>query len=330
MSLTSFRRGFFEGFGPGAFFANLRIPERADPLFDEENEIEEDPSAEHQTASRDQPRQDNLHLSPRHELDNLKDEFISTISHELRTPLTSIRGALGLLSSGIIGDEDAKAQNLLRIAVTNTDRLIRLINDILELERIESGRAPLQLRRCSLRDLCQQAIETMAPLADANAIHIELDAFVPTPSAGADAFNFDGDCDRILQVLTNLLSNSIKFSQAESTVKIHIDATGNAIRLKVVDEGRGIPVDKLDSVFERFQQVEPSDARQHGGVGLGLPICRAIVQQHKGSIWAERNPVKGTTLTVMLPCATLIADIENPERNQQIFDKEEQRFTGGK
>jgi signal transduction histidine kinase/CheY-like chemotaxis protein len=265
--------------------------------------------AEQLTQAREQQHQHSLQLSQRSELDTLKDEFISTVSHELRTPLTSIRGALGLLSSGIIGDVDAKALNLLRIAVTNTDRLIRLINDILDLERMESGRAPLQIRRCSLRDLSQQAIETMTPLADANTVHLALEPFTVAQAAFPEALFFDGDADRILQVLTNLLSNAIKFSPPASTVRIHTEATSDSILLQIVDEGRGIPSDKLDTIFDRFQQVEPSDARQKGGTGLGLAICRSIVQQHSGSIWAQRNLVAGTTLYVMLPRTTRATDM---------------------
>jgi signal transduction histidine kinase/CheY-like chemotaxis protein len=259
--------------------------------------------------AREQQRQHNLQLTQRSELDTLKDEFISTVSHELRTPLTSIRGALGLLSSGIIGDVDAKALNLLRIAVTNTDRLIRLINDILDLERMESGRAPLQIRRCSLRDLAQQAIETMTPMADARTVHLSLEPFTVPQTTSPEALFFDGDADRILQVLTNLLSNAIKFSPAISTVRVHTEATSDSILLKIVDEGRGIPPDKLDSIFDRFQQVEPSDARQKGGTGLGLAICRSIVQQHSGSIWAQRNLGPGTTLYVMLPRTSRATDM---------------------
>jgi CheY-like chemotaxis protein/anti-sigma regulatory factor (Ser/Thr protein kinase) len=248
-----------------------------------------------------------LQLTERSHLDALKDEFISTVSHELRTPLTSIRGALGLLSSGLIGNVDAKALNLLRIATTNTDRLIRLINDILDIERMESGRAPLQVRRCSLRALCAQAIETMTAMADANAINLELVS--STQNAASEGLFFDGDSDRILQVLTNLLSNAIKFSPANSTVRIYTEATPDSILFKVSDEGRGIPSDKLDSIFERFQQVEPSDARQKGGTGLGLSICRSIVQQHSGSIWAQRNSGPGTTFYVMFPRVTRASDI---------------------
>ena len=259
------------------------------------------------TQAREQQHRHNLQLTERSQLDSLKDEFISTVSHELRTPLTSIRGALGLLSSGAIGTVDAKALNLLRIAVTNTDRLIRLINDILDIERMESGRAPLQVRRCSLRDLCRQAIDTMTSLADANAVHLELVA--SSQNTTSEGLFFDGDSDRILQVLTNLLSNAIKFSPAASTVRIHTEATPDSILLKVSDEGRGIPSEKLDSIFERFQQVEPSDARQKGGTGLGLSICRSIVQQHSGSIWAQRNLGPGTTFYVMFPRITRASDI---------------------
>ncbi|NYF89322.1 response regulator [Tunturiibacter empetritectus] len=264
------------------------------------------------TQAREQQHQHTLQLTHRSELDTLKDEFISTVSHELRTPLTSIRGALGLLSSGIIGDVDAKALNLLRIAVTNTDRLIRLINDILDLERMESGRAPLQIRRCSLRDLAQQAIDTMTPMADANTVHLALEPSTVAQAAYPEALFFDGDADRILQVLTNLLSNAIKFSPAASTVRIHTEAASDSILLKVVDEGRGIPSDKLDSIFDRFQQIEPSDARQKGGTGLGLAICRSIVQQHSGSIWAQRNLGPGTTLYMMLPRTTRATDVAVP------------------
>lgn len=234
-------------------------------------------------ASEAQRSKDSL-LVQRSELDQIKDEFVSTVSHELRTPLTSIRGALGLLSAGLLGPVDPKAQNLLRIAVTNTDRLIRLINDILDIERMESGRATLHVRRCSLGDLVQQAIETMTPMADAGGVKLALEI-----SALPDGVAIDGDPDRILQVVTNLLSNAIKFSAPDTTVSVHLDTDADWLTLRVSDQGRGIPTDKLESVFDRFQQVEASDSRQKGGTGLGLAICKTIVQQHNGSIWAESN-----------------------------------------
>ncbi|MGO9336901.1 MAG: PAS domain S-box protein [Terracidiphilus sp.] len=231
-------------------------------------------------------------ISQRYALDRLKDEFISTVSHELRTPLTSIRGALGLLSSGILGQVNDKAANLLRIAVTNSDRLVRLINDILDLERIQSGREPLAFRPVQLAQIIRQAIEGMAPVADSAGVQLIHD----TTQAEIAA-----DPDRLLQVLTNLLSNAVKFSPPNSTISVMVRPGMSGVTLSVIDQGRGIPADKLEAIFGRFQQVDASDSRQKGGSGLGLAICRTIVQQHSGRIWAERNPVRGSTFRVFLP-----------------------------
>lgn len=246
--------------------------------------------------SHEYAEQQKTKLEQRSEVDSVKDEFISTVSHELRTPLTSIRGALGLLSAGLLGNVDAKAQNLLRIASSNTERLIRLINDILDLERMESGRAPLKLRRCSILDLAREAVDTMSPMAEGNGLKIELVCRAPRES-----IYFDADPDRILQVLTNLLSNAIKFSPAGTAIGVQIDSDLNSVLLKVVDRGRGIPADKLEAVFGRFQQVEASDASKKGGTGLGLAICRSIIQQHGGALWAQANESgPGTTLWLQL------------------------------
>ena len=231
-------------------------------------------------------------ISQRYALDKLKDEFISTVSHELRTPLTSIRGALGLLSSGILGDMNDKAANLLRIASTNSDRLVRLINDILDLERIQSGREPLAFRPVRLAEIVHQAIDGMAPVAEAAGVQLIHDTTKVEIAA---------DPDRLLQVLTNLLSNAVKFSPPSSTISVMLRPGVNGVTLSVIDQGRGIPADKLEAVFGRFQQVDASDSRQKGGSGLGLAICRTIVMQHSGRIWAERNPVRGTTFRVFLP-----------------------------
>jgi PAS domain S-box-containing protein len=231
-------------------------------------------------------------ISQRYALDRLKDEFISTVSHELRTPLTSIRGALGLLSSGILGEVNDKAANLLRIALTNSDRLVRLINDILDLERIQSGREPLTFRPVQLAEIVQQAIDGMAPVAEAAGVQLLHDTTQAEISA---------DPDRLLQVLTNLLSNAVKFSPPNSPVSVMMHPGATGVTLSVIDQGRGIPADKLEAVFGRFQQVDASDSRQKGGSGLGLAICRTIVLQHSGRIWAERNPVRGSTFRVFLP-----------------------------
>jgi len=231
-------------------------------------------------------------ISQRYALDRLKDEFISTVSHELRTPLTSIRGALGLLSSGILGQINDKAANLLRIATTNSDRLVRLINDILDLERIQSGREPITFRSMQVSEVIRQAIDGMQPVADAAGVQLLHDT---TPA------EITGDPDRLLQVLTNLLSNAVKFSPQGASVSVVTRPGVAGVTLSVIDQGRGIPADKLEAVFGRFQQVDASDSRQKGGSGLGLAICRSIVSQHSGRVWAERNPVRGSTFRVYLP-----------------------------
>src|ERR1700760_2870743 len=235
-------------------------------------------------------------VSQRQALDRMKDEFVSTVSHELRTPLTSIRGSLGLLSTGLLGEVNEKAANLLRIAVNNSDRLVRLINDILDLERMESGRAPLSFRPCSLSELAQQAIEAVTPVADSASVKLIL---------RTEAVDFVADPDRLQQVMTNLLSNAIKFSPPDSTVTVSIEKSDEGVSLNVVDEGRGIPEDKLETIFDRFQQADASDSRQKGGTGLGLAICRTIVEQHRGRIWAERNPDRGSTFHVLLALQAL-------------------------
>ena len=253
-------------------------------------------------------------LHERRELDSVKDEFISTVSHELRTPLTSIRGALGLLSAGLMGKVDDRAANLLRIASSNTDRLVRLINDILDLERMSSGSAPLQLHTCSVRDLILQSVDTMTAMAAEAKVSLSV-----VPELGNPSQLCEVDPDRLQQVFTNLLSNAIKFSPPGAMVHIKTEARAKDLTITVKDQGRGVPGGKLESIFERFQQVEASDSRQKGGTGLGLAICRSIVQQHGGHIWAERNDGRaageaGTTFSVRLvrldvPALTAVAAV---------------------
>jgi len=231
-------------------------------------------------------------ISQRYALDRMKDEFVSTVSHELRTPLTSIRGALGLLSSGMLGVINEKAANLLRIALNNSERLVRLINDILDLERTQSGREPLAFRQIQLGEIVRQSIDGVQPMADEAGVLLIHDKTQVEVMA---------DPDRLLQVITNLLSNAIKFSPANSAISVMLRSGASGVTLSVIDQGRGIPADKLEAIFGRFQQVDASDSRQKGGSGLGLAICRAIVLQHNGRIWAERNPVRGSTFRVFLP-----------------------------
>jgi PAS domain S-box-containing protein len=231
-------------------------------------------------------------ISQRHALDRLKNEFVSTVSHELRTPLTAIRGALGLLSLEGQDQVNQKTTNLIRIAVANSDRLVRLINDILDLDRLGSGRGHVAFRPVQLAQIVRQAIDNMAPVAEAAGVQLIHDSHQVEIAA---------DPDRLLQVLTNLISNAVKFSPQNSMVSILTHTDNGGVTLSVIDTGRGIPADKLEVIFGRFQQVDATDSRQKGGTGLGLAICRAIVEQHSGRIWAERNPVRGSTFRVFLP-----------------------------
>jgi PAS domain S-box-containing protein len=231
-------------------------------------------------------------ISQRYALDRMKDEFVATAGHELRTPLTSIRGALGLLSSGALGQMDEKAASLLRIALKNSERLIRLVNDILDLERIQYGRGPETFEAVQLARIVDEAIRGVQTVADATGIQLIHDTMQA---------QVDGDADQLLQVMTNLLSNAIKFSPSGATVSVMMRSGEDGATISVIDQGRGIPVEMLETIFGRFTQVDASDARQKGGSGLGLAICRTIVTQHGGRIWAERNPVRGSTFRVYLP-----------------------------
>ena len=233
-----------------------------------------------------------LNITERKSIERMKDEFVSVVSHELRTPLTSIRGALGLLAGGLLGPVSERGQRMLDIAVSNTDRLVRLINDILDIERMESGKIVANKETCNIAELLVQAGEVMRPMAEKAGVTLTV---VPL------AAHVWADPDRLLQVFTNLLSNAIKFAPAASEVRLGGVLEGEEVLLRVQDQGRGIPPDKLESIFERFHQVDASDSREKGGSGLGLAICRSIVAQHAGKIWADSVLGQGSTLSVRLP-----------------------------
>ncbi|CCG02701.1 response regulator [Blastococcus saxobsidens] len=231
-------------------------------------------------------------ITERREVDRLKDEFTSVVSHELRTPLTSIRGSLGLLASGALGAVPEKGQRMLDIAVSNTDRLVRLINDILDIERIESGKIAMERQRTAVSKLAAQARDAMEAMAAGAGVTVTVSA------VEADLW---ADPDRMMQTLTNLLSNAIKFSDRDGVVELVARHHGGEVLFSVADQGRGIPADRLEAIFERFQQVDSSDAREKGGTGLGLPICRSIVEQHGGRIWVESTPGQGSTFFFTVP-----------------------------
>ncbi|MGD2184212.1 PAS domain S-box protein [Lusitaniella coriacea] len=235
-------------------------------------------------------------ITERHAIERMKDEFISVVSHELRTPLTSIHGALNLLSTGLVKPESERGQHVITIASESSERLTRLVNDILELERLESGKIQLSPEWFNAAEVVCQATEQIQVMA--NRAEIELAVTVPEIELYLDR-------DRLLQVLTNLLSNAIKFSPNGSTVELTAAPTDPSpipqIHFCVQDCGRGIPPEKLDSIFERFHQVDASDSRQKGGTGLGLAICRSIVEQHGGTIGVESTLSKGSHFYFTLP-----------------------------
>jgi PAS domain S-box-containing protein len=238
-------------------------------------------------------------VTERRAIERLKSEFVSTVSHELRTPLTSIRGALGLLSSGMLGTIAEKGQRMLAIAVSNTDRLVRLINHILDLERIESGKVELTRGLIDADLVMVQALEGVQSMGDAAGVGL-----VVVPATGATIW---GDSDRIIQTLTNLLGNAIKFSARDTSVTLSGAARGADFVFSVADQGRGVPADKLTTIFDRFSQVDASDSRDKGGSGLGLAICQAIIDAHGGRIWAEKNEPAGSRFQFTIPLAIPVA-----------------------
>lgn len=258
----------------------------------------------------------------------MKSEFISIVSHELRTPLTAIRGSLGLVAHGIYDKKPEKKQRMIEIAANQSDRLVRLVNDILDLQRLESGRMQLVMQACDAATLIEQSADTMRSYAEQNQIQLVVH-LLPIPVWASP--------DSIIQTLTNLLSNAIKFSspggkvwlsaqfvnpkeqESQATPEYTNDTIPNShtitstpyILFSVKDQGRGIPSDKLEIIFERFQQVDASDSREKGGTGLGLAICRKIIEQHEGKIWAESVVNEGSTFYFTLPISANKESIED-------------------
>jgi PAS domain S-box-containing protein len=241
-------------------------------------------------------------ISDRKEIERIKDEFISVVSHELRTPLTSMHGSLGMLASGLIKSDSEQGKRLLQIATNSSERLVRLINDILDIERIESGSVKMEKQVCDVADLINQAVNVMQPLAEKARV---------TLSVTSLSMKIWADSDRIVQALTNLLSNAVKFSKPDSTVWLDAKEQDEEVLFTVRDTGRGIPSDKLESIFERFQQVDASDSRRQDGTGLGLAICKSIVQQHDGNIWVESILGEGSTFYFIIPVGNFHPQLEH-------------------
>ncbi len=240
-------------------------------------------------------------ITERRAVETMKNEFISTVSHELRTPLTSIRGALGLLEGGVMGELPTEAMEVVQIARTSTDRLVRLINDILDVEKMESGRMELKCRPLDVAGLVRATVEGFGS-AGPGEVAIEVDV--------SEELTLQGDEDRLTQVLMNLVSNALKFSPPSGKVRVEVAATpSGGVRFSVQDQGPGIAPEALSKLFGRFQQLDGADTRRHEGTGLGLWISKAIIEQHGGTIGVESRVGEGSTFWFELP--------EGPRRDTQ-------------
>jgi PAS domain S-box-containing protein len=239
-----------------------------------------------------------LDVSERREVERLKKEFVATVSHELRTPLTSIRGSLTLLNVGALGILPEQAKKVVSLAERNTIRLINLINDILDIEKLESGKLDMVFDTVSITSVLERSNDAVKAFAEQNGVKLEIKPSQATVFA---------DGDRLVQVIVNLVSNAVKFSPKGETVTIVVEDIPNWVEVKVIDHGRGIPAKYKGLLFQRFQQVETADAKKKGGTGLGLAICKGIIEQHGGSIGVESEEGKGATFWFRIPLAHLAA-----------------------
>lgn len=233
-------------------------------------------------------------ITDRKRAERMKNEFVSTVSHELRTPLTSIGGSLALLAGGAAGQLDEKAARLVTIAHNNCERLIRLINDLLDIEKIESGKMSFDMRKLTLGPLIQRTVNANRQFAHDLGVGLEI-GLPPWPQC------VNGDPDRIEQVLTNLISNAIKFSPAGETVYVTTQQDGSKVRVEVCDRGSGVPGEFRDRIFSKFAQADSSDTRSRGGTGLGLAIAREIVTRQGGSVGFEDREGGGSIFWFELP-----------------------------
>jgi PAS domain S-box-containing protein len=259
-------------------------------------------------------------VTQRREVDRLKSEFVSMVSHELRTPLTAIRGSLGLIAGGAVGELSPPARRMVDIALASSDRLSRLINDILDIERIESGMLSMDLAMHPSRLLIESAVGQVQVLAEDAGVRVHV---------GSTEGEVYADADRVVQTLLNLLSNAIKFSARGGEVLVGSTSSGAFVEFAIRDHGRGIPEAKLDRIFSRFEQVDSSDAREKGGSGLGLSISRSIVERLGGRIWARNNADVGATFLFTLP-AHAPGDASPPTHSRAVSAAEPTTLDGAR
>ena len=221
------------------------------------------------------------------EIDRLKDEFISAVSHELRTPLTSVRGALDLMASGVMGEIPDEAMSLAKVAQSNCRRLVRLINDVLDIEKIEAGHMEFRFELLGLASFLEESIESMRPYGVDLGVDFAFESRAPGAWVHADR-------DRLSQVMENLLSNAAKFSPSGSSVRVTLERLDSRLCVSVVDQGPGIAPEYQGRIFEKFGQAATPGIRRKEGTGLGLNIARAIVERHGGTIGVVSTPGSGS------------------------------------
>jgi signal transduction histidine kinase len=227
------------------------------------------------------------------ELSDLKSEFVSKVSHELRTPLTSIMGAADNLLDGIAGPLEERPRAYLTRIKENSDRLLRLINELLDLARIEAGKEEIRASRFRLDALIEETLDTLKPLAAERGVVLA----APTPSP----LVIRADRDKISRVLVNLVQNGIKFTPSGGRVEVAASNDGAWAKLAVSDSGGGIPQNELERIFDKFHQVKRPRGAGGPGTGLGLPISRQLVEMHGGRLTVDSTHGKGSTFTVVLP-----------------------------
>lgn len=247
-------------------------------------------------------------ITHRKHAERMKSEFVSTVSHELRTPLTSIGGSLALLAGSAVGQLEEKAARLVAIAHSNCERLIRLINDLLDIEKIESGKMSFDMRRLIVGPLVHRTVTANRQFANDHQVGLEI-GLPPWPQCVM------GDPDRLEQVLTNLISNAIKYSPPGETVYLTTVRNGASVRIEVRDRGTGVPQEFRERLFSKFAMADSSDARTRGGTGLGLAIVREIATSHGGSAGFEDRDGGGAIFYLELPLLAEDSPAQVPEHN---------------